>query len=97
MLILAQQVCKTYAAQHYVAVEAAWRFRNNNATVIQRHWRGFLGRRLAEDLVEESCWPLKGFFEYKQTGPESVLVQVYTTFSEDVLGDAMHSLFVIVI
>ncbi|CAD7925315.1 unnamed protein product [Amoebophrya sp. A25] len=76
LLILAQQVCKTFWAQQYVQFEAATRFRNTNAATIQRHWRGFLSRKLVEDMVEESCWPLKGFFEYQQTGPDSVLVQV---------------------
>ncbi|CAD7928662.1 unnamed protein product [Amoebophrya sp. A120] len=75
-LLLVQQKMKQVWATQYLKVELANQWLRQNATTIQRHWRGYLGRKLVEDLIEESCWPLRGFFEYQQTGPDSVMVQV---------------------
>jgi hypothetical protein len=46
------------------------------AICIQRHWRGWFTRRQYESLSEQSMWPLKSWFNYTPTGPDTCYVDV---------------------
>lgn len=42
------------------------------AIAIQKHWRAWIARRHFEILREETVWPLKAWFDFTATGPDSV-------------------------
>jgi len=46
------------------------------STMMQTAWRGYMARRLVDQLREEALWPVKGWFEYTATGREAVQVEV---------------------
>jgi len=47
------------------------------ATAIQSCWRRYLAQGLAAQLVEETCWPLKAWFDYSSTASAAAVVEVH--------------------
>jgi len=71
-----QAQIKKHSAQAHMVTAMADFHRSIAATCVQRHWRGFLARRHFESISEQALWPLKSWFQFVPTGPQSVYCSV---------------------
>merc|ERR1719199_211950 len=75
-VIVTQAYMERFAAQEYLIESVHGDKRNRSAQTIQARWRGWLGRRHVESLLEEGLWPVKSWFEYFPTGRDTVQMEV---------------------
>jgi len=75
-ILVAQAYFRRYVSQEWLQREMDSESLVRAATAIQAAWRGYAARHHVRKLVEESLWPMKGWFEYTATGVDSVQVEV---------------------
>jgi hypothetical protein len=63
--------------------------RDNAAVTIQCRWRCYVARRIRDDLLEESSWLLKPWFQYSTTPDMRAIVEV--TFMQNPRFDSRHN------
>jgi hypothetical protein len=71
-----QRVAIRYVAQETLLRKMRFQEQHNAAARIQARWRGSVARKHYAALSERATWPVKAWFEYKATGPDTVQVQV---------------------
>ena len=68
------------------------RFRRQQAVVIQRHFRGYIGRRKARQFRAEVAGP-RSYFEWKEARKGSVVKRVFTVWDERIMVNTPDVLF----
>eukprot|EP00929_Paragymnodinium_shiwhaense_P045782 TRINITY_DN23342_c0_g1_i1.p1 TRINITY_DN23342_c0_g1~~TRINITY_DN23342_c0_g1_i1.p1 ORF type:complete len:1258 (+),score=289.26 TRINITY_DN23342_c0_g1_i1:123-3896(+) len=71
-----QAQIRVFNAQASLTVDMANLHQTLAVIRIQKMWRGYMARRHYEMVVERAMWPLKTWFDYTGTGPNSAYVTV---------------------